>query len=117
MLMYNFDVEGIERRASRRFPVNIDLDWEGKIGRQKGTVSDISMLGCFVLCSGEVDDGETVKLFLPIDGSMKVQFDALVMNHVFEIGFGAKFVAMNDARTQLLKKVIDQIGGANASRI
>ncbi|MGI9054861.1 MAG: PilZ domain-containing protein, partial [Pyrinomonadaceae bacterium] len=45
---------GSERRTNKRFSVNIDVEWEGSVGRQPGTISDVSTTGCFVLCSGEV---------------------------------------------------------------
>lgn len=100
---------GEERRISRRFAINIDIEWEGLVGRQQGTISDVSMLGCFVLCSGEVENGETVKLFFPIGDGMKVQFWGEVVNHVFEIGFGIRFIEQNEAQIDFLQKVISSI--------
>lgn len=97
---------GEERRDHKRYTVNIDVEWEGLIGRQQGTLSDISMQGCFVLCSGEVENGETVKLFVPIGGGMKVQFWGEVVNHVFEIGFGLRFIEINRAQYDFLTKLI-----------
>ena len=101
--------DGEERRSVRRYAVDIDVEWEGKIGRQNGTVSDISTLGCFVLCSGEVDDGESVSIFIPLGDGMKVQFLGEVVNHVFEIGFGVKFVNLNDAQGEFLRTLIESI--------
>ena len=46
---------GTERRNTDRYPVEIDVEWDGPQGRQAGTVSDVSMGGCFVLSSGEID--------------------------------------------------------------
>ena len=50
--------KGIDRRGNERFVVNIDVEWEGLTGKQTGTISDISVSGCFVLCSGEVENGD-----------------------------------------------------------
>jgi hypothetical protein len=97
---------GKERRVVRRYAVNIDIYWEGVIGRQHGTISDISLLGCFVLCSGEVEDGEKIKLFFPIGEKMKVQLQGEVVNHVFEIGFGIRFIELNKQQTEFLHKLI-----------
>lgn len=77
------------------------------VGRQQGTLSDVSLLGCFVLCSGEVENGETVKLFFPIGDGVKVQFWGEIVNHVFEIGFGVRFIELNESQTQFLKKLIN----------
>jgi len=95
-----------DRRVARRVAITIDIEWEGLVGRQQGTISDVSMLGCFVLCSGEVDNGETVKLFFPIGDGMKVQFWGEVVNHVFEIGFGVRFIELNNPQMEFLRKLI-----------
>ena len=86
---------GSERRGTDRIAINIEVEWEGADGRKKGTISDISAGGCFVLCSGEVDDGETVKIFIPLADGMQVEFWGEVVNHVLEIGFGANFIALS----------------------
>jgi len=95
-----------ERRSVRRYSVEIEIEWEGLVGRQTGTVSDISSLGCFVLCSGEVENGENVKLFFPLAEGMKVQFWGEVVNHVFEIGFGVKFIEVNAAQREFLEEMV-----------
>ncbi len=98
-----------ERRLGRRFAVNIEIEWEGLVGRQQGTIGDISSQGCFVLCSGEVENGETVKIFIPIGDGMKVQFWGEVVNHVFEIGFGLRFIELNKAQKEFLSKLIKNL--------
>jgi len=95
-----------ERRSVRRYSVEIEIEWEGLVGRQTGTVSDISSLGCFVLCSGEVENGENVKLFFPLAEGMKVQFWGEIVNHVFEIGFGVKFIEVNAAQREFLEEMV-----------
>ncbi len=102
---------GEERRAVRRYPVTIEIEWEGEIGRQKGTISDISTLGCFILCSGEVEDGESLSIFIPLADGMKVQFSAVVVNHVYEIGFGVKFSELSEAQNDVLRSYIESADG------
>ena len=97
---------GDERRSEKRYTINMDIEWEGLIGRQNGTMSDISLLGCFVLCSGEVENGEIVKLYIPIANGMKAQFLGKVVNHVFEIGFGVEFINLNNAQKEFLVKLL-----------
>lgn len=93
---------GAERRGTNRYPVEVDVEWQGATGRSIGTLSDISLDGCFVLGSGDVTDGEHVKIFVPLADGMKVQFDGKVANHVFEIGFGIKFDPLSAAQRELL---------------
>ncbi len=100
---------GEERRAMRRYPVNIDVEWEGTVGRQRGTINDIGSLGCFILCSGEVDDEEIVKIFMPLGDGMKVQFLGEVVNHVFEIGFGVRSQELNRAQKDFIEGIIEPL--------
>ena len=100
---------GSDRRTAPRYNVNIKVDWEAAVGRKKGIVNDISREGCFVLCSGEVEDGERVLLFIPLSDGIKVQFTCEVVNHDYEIGFGVKFVEVSNAQKDFLTKLIDSL--------
>lgn len=98
---------GSDRRSNERFRVNIDVEWEGLVGRKPGTISDISVTGCFLLSSGDVQDGETVKIFFPLTDGRTIQFWGEVANHVFEIGFATRFIELSDAQKDFLEKFID----------
>ena len=97
---------GSDRRGLPRYTVNIEIEWEDAKGRNKGTISDISLIGCFVLCSGEVENGDMVKLFLPISDGMKVQFIGEVVNHHYEIGFGVQFIELGEAQKNFLEQYV-----------
>ena len=79
------------------------------VGRKSGTISDMSAVGCFVLCSGEVEDGETVKIFFPLTDGRKIQLWGEVANHVFEIGFAIKFIEMSDAQAEFLEVFVETL--------
>ena len=71
---------GRDRRNLERFKVNIEVEWEGLVGRKLGIISDISPLGCFILCSGEVEDTERIALRDALDavstvGERRLQID------------------------------------------
>jgi hypothetical protein len=102
---------GLERRSSMRFPVEVEVEWENSAGRRPGTISDVSLEGCFVLCSGDAGDGEMIKIFVPLADGMKVQFDAQVANHVFDIGFGVRFQGLSLAQRDLLIKIVKETEG------
>ncbi len=99
---------GAERRGTNRYPIEISVEWESAAGRQPGSVSDVSLDGCFVLSSGDVNDGAAVMIFVPLADGMKVQFEGKVANHVYEIGFGVKFAALSAAQRELLVKIVRQ---------
>ena len=103
---------GEERRATTRYPVEVEVEWEASLGRQPGTMSDISLDGCFILSSGDLNDGDMVKIFVPLADGMRVQFDATVANHVFEIGFGVRFEKLSAAQRDLLVDIVKRSEGA-----
>lgn len=100
---------GRDRRNNRRYIVNIEVEWEGLVGRKSGTISDISVLGCFVLSSGDVEDGENVKIFFPLTDGRTIQFWGEVANHALEIGFAMRFIELSDAQKDFLEKFIDTL--------
>lgn len=102
---------GIERRASNRYPLEIDVEWQGGGDRLPGSLSDVSLDGCFVLCSGDVEDGERVRIFIPFADGMKVEFAGRVANHVPDIGFGLKFDTLTAAQRDVLSQLVRESGG------
>ena len=97
---------GEERRSVNRYQVEVDVEWQTSAGRSPGTISDVGLDGCFVLSSGDVADGEPVKIFVPLADGMKVEFTGRITNHVFEIGFGAKFDKISAAQRDLLARLV-----------
>ena len=97
-----------ERRSSPRAPVSLGIQWEGYVGPRKGTISDISTGGCFVLCSGEVLDGQRVKISLKLPKGKAVQLWGEVVNHVDDIGFAVRFVGIGDGEKKFLSKLVDR---------
>ena len=97
---------GRERRTLSRNAVTLEIEWEGTAGRRNGTVSDLSEAGCFVLSGGDVFDGETVRLFLPLAGGMNVEFTGTVANHVFEIGFAVLFRNLKQVQKNIIYNLI-----------
>ncbi len=97
---------GTERRETNRYPVSVDVEWEVNSLRLPGTLSDVSFDGCFVLSSGEVEDGSIIRLFVPLADGMKVQFGGKIANHVFEIGFGVRFDHLSAAQRKVLVNLV-----------
>lgn len=87
--------------------VDIDIHWEGARGRSKGTLNDININGCFVLCSGAVKDGEGVKVEIELPQKKMIVFRGEVVNHLDEIGFGMKFIDTGQSETRFLKRLIE----------
>jgi hypothetical protein len=96
-----------ERREAMRYEVALDIEWEGRNGRENGVLGDLSNMGCFVLGSGDVEDGDEVKIYIPVSDGMRIEFSGEVVNHVLEIGFGMKFVGLNSAQEELITRMIE----------
>lgn len=103
--------KGVERRSVRRHDVTIDITWDGKSGEEKGVLADISERGCFVLGSGDVEDGDVISIYVPMPNGLRVQFSGEIVNHVLEIGFGLRFLGLNSAQEELLQQLIDSAIG------
>ena len=101
---------GIDRRGTNRYPIDVEVEWGIDGVRYSGALSDVSFDGCFVLSSGEVEDGTLVNVFVPLADGMKVQFGGKVANHVFEIGFGIKFDPLSAAQRDLLVTLVKSSG-------
>lgn len=100
---------GGDRRDSERYKVNVEVEWENSSGRHSGTISDISATGFFVLSSGEVEDGEAVKVLLPLTDGRKISFLGEVVNHIYEIGFAMRFIELSDAQKNFLEKLAEKL--------
>lgn len=96
-----------DRRKEKRYPVNLEIEWENHFGRRTGTLSDISKEGCFILTEVDVSDGELVKVFIPLTDGMKIQFLGQVANFVYEIGFAVHFLSLSDAQKEFLSSFVE----------
>ena len=85
----------------------LDLEYEDRKGRHSGTLSDISPEGCFILGKGETQDGDEVRVYLPLSEGMTVQFEGVIANHVLEIGFALDFSEMTEAQAEFLESFIE----------
>lgn len=101
---------GAERRSTVRNKVTHGVEWENLSGRHRGTLSDMSEVGCFVLSGGEIREGDKLKLFLPLGDGIKVQLLGEVKNHAFEIGFALQFVDLSDAQKRVVREFIAKHG-------
>ena len=85
----------------------MDLEYEDHTGRHTGTLSDISPQGCFILGKGEAQDGDEVRVYLPLSVGMTVEFEGVIANHVLEIGFAVNFTDLSAAQAEFLVSFID----------
>jgi len=107
-MMINDRRGGADRRTTNRYPVDLAIEWETTGRRFTGSMSDVSFEGCFVLGSGDVADGDDVRLFVPIGEGIKAEFTGKIANHVYEIGFGVKFDDLSDPQREVIVDIVRQ---------
>lgn len=95
-----------ERRTTPRANSNLTVRWEGVIGSNTGTVSDLSTEGCFVLCSGQVMESEPVRLQFSFPDFNSVPLLGEVVYQVNEIGFALRFVNLTPAQVEFLRQLM-----------
>ena len=97
-----------ERREAGRTSLVLEIYWQGRHGRSRGTISDLSPSGCFVLSGDEISDGETVHVFVPIGDGMNAQFTGNVTNHEDDIGFAVRFHELGETQLKVLHGLINE---------
>ncbi|GEM_PF-5499907 len=98
-----------KKRQSPRVPVNIEVEWQGLFGKQKGTITEMSQLGCFILCSGEVIDGETIRATISTLPNGNVDLTGEVVHHQHDIGFGIRFSGLNAKGKSFLREYVGSL--------
>lgn len=88
---------GEERRKAKRFRVNLPARWASMRARDHGTISDLSLTGCFVLTAGRTERGEPVRLALQLPGGVQLGLGAEVVYYTEEIGFAVRFTTAEAA--------------------
>lgn len=96
-----------ERRRAPRFQVNVEMRWESASRQNKGTISDISTSGCFVLTAPEVAVKELIKVGIPLPGGKAVTLSGETVYTVEEIGFAMRFVELGKREQQFLQRLVN----------
>lgn len=95
-----------ERRSASRLRTNINVRWESLSTQGHGSVSDLSITGCFVLSGGEVNPCELLQMQL-FDEDRVVTLWGRVIYAVSEMGFAVRFVLAQDEEQRLRKLLSD----------
>jgi hypothetical protein len=105
----------LERRRAERYRVNLDIHWEGaSAGQRKGTISDISTIGCFILTSPEVVATEPIKVGIQLPRGETVTLPGEAVYSTEEIGFALRFTGLGKREQQFLQRLIDYARGRPA---
>lgn len=96
-----------ERRGAERFRVNVDTLWASATRQRKGTISDISTSGCFVLTTPEIKVKEPIMLGILFPSGKGVTLTGETVYAVEEIGFAVRFTDLGERERRFLNRLID----------
>ena len=96
-----------DRRAKPRLSVRLDAVWHGAEERHSARVTDLSEGGCYLDTVGEVMTGEIVafRVLLPDDDWLYLEGE--VRHHHHGLGFGVRFVDLNEEQTDKLRLLLE----------
>lgn len=102
-----------DRRSKPRLSVHLDAVWHGGEERHSARVTDLSEGGCYLDTVGEVMVGEVVafRVLLPDDDWLYLEGE--VRHHRHGLGFGVRFIDLNEEQTQKLSwllQIADEAG-------
>ena len=77
------------------------------MARREGIISDISDIGCFILTSDEVKNGELVRLEIetPTEGWIYIWGEVVYL--IAEMGFALRFTGAGDNEQTMLALLLD----------
>jgi hypothetical protein len=100
-------VRMIERRRAERVWVILDVSWEGASGQRKGTISDISTIGCFILTSPEVAVAEPIRVGIQLPTGRIITLLGEAVYSTEEIGFALRFTGLDSQEKLFLKRLVE----------
>lgn len=98
MLADDSVIELIEQRANQRLTVYLNVLWEGVLGRDKGTISDISVGGCFILSGSKVIPQELIRVEIQFPTDEWITTWGEVANYTQDIGFGIRYTEFDEGK-------------------
>ena len=99
-----------ERRTSKRVDVHLPARWESiTSGAHKGTVSDISTGGCFVMTSGRVAVRDPIKVEMQLPTERWIYLWGVVVHHTPEVGFALRFTVNDEKERTMLALLMEYV--------
>lgn len=98
-----------EKRTQLRFEVGLDARWQGSAAKNNVRLADLSEGGCYVGTILEVIKGETLFLNILMPDGERFEVQGLVAHHSPRLGFGLRFVNLDDEQRWTIRSLIDQV--------
>lgn len=95
-----------DRRREKRWDVCLDAVWDGKSGNYPARVADLSEGGCYVDSMSVAQVGEILDFKLQLPNGDWLELTGEVAHQTPPLGFGIRFVNLNDDRREKLRLLI-----------
>lgn len=99
----------VERRRAERVRVNLDVTIADRARHQRGTISDISVTGCFILSPGDAAASEPVTVTIELPSKKVVKLTGEVAYNTPEIGFAMRFTELPDGTLNFIEKLVRRL--------
>ncbi|MGH9903549.1 MAG: PilZ domain-containing protein [Pyrinomonadaceae bacterium] len=103
------------RRQFERKQAYLNAYLEGVLGRHRGTVSDISLGGCYILTEGAVEKGELIRIEIQSPTGEWVYLWGETAHYTEEIGVGVKFFS-DEPEHSVLNGLMDSLNAKKTAR-
>jgi hypothetical protein len=101
-----------ERRRAERVRVNLDVMFTDQLQQQKGTISDISVTGCFILSAGDATAAAPVTVTIQLPSKKAIKLTGEVVYNTPEIGFAIRFRELPKSGQSFLEKLVKRLSQA-----
>jgi c-di-GMP-binding flagellar brake protein YcgR len=95
-----------ERRRAERVRVNLDVVYADRMSQHKGTISDISVTGCFILSAGDEEASELVTVTIELPSRKIVKLTGEIVYNTPEIGFAMRFTKLPAGTLNFIEKLV-----------
>jgi hypothetical protein len=95
-----------DSRRNERYPLPLEVRWEGLSGKHAARIADISLGGCYIESLAQVTVGEQIKfeIQLPTGGRMPLRGE--IIYHQPSLGFGVCFHDLSIMERNVLSHMI-----------
>ena len=95
-----------DKRNEERRTVNLDVRWDGMTGIYEARLEDISLVGCFINTTGEVEIGQEINLEICLPSGEWMRLSGTVTWHQVAVGFGMRFAPLSEPEQAAVKELL-----------
>ena len=99
----------VDRRRAERVRVNLDVTFADGESPHKGTISDISVTGCFILSAGEATAHDHITVTIELPSKKVVTLTGEVAYNTPEIGFAIRFTELPAGAQSFVEKLVKRL--------